>query len=292
MEKKATIRLLIIIDTAIDYENQIISALNMQRQDYLKGADKDIDIVWQFKRQDLSNLNWIEYGYGKNNYGVNTAWIIEDTKNRPDVYSIAYVINNSNWTRKGNLIHGWSVGFYNGHHVQLIRGYKNNVEAMYRTFLMELIHSFNEYAKARLGVNFNALFDVYNWDEDVIHAEHPDYKLFEYISVIEKMKPILIELFKIKQVETMYNVHLVFDPHTEKGSKDRKIYRLNFETMERAHLNNPEYFNFTYGKGAWADVEEISKEEFTFYKEVGPAGFEQDFKSNWLQQIVNLIKRI
>ena len=289
---KAQVKLLIIVDTAIDYLSQIEKSLEMQRKDYLVGTEGDVDIVWDIKRQDLSGLNWIEYGYGKNNYGVSPAWISQDTSEiKGEYYSVAYVIKDTNWTKKGNLyISGWSVGFYNGYHIQLVKGYKNNIEANYQTFLMELIHGFNEYSVSRLGVNFNTLFNVRNWDEDVIHAEHPDYELFEYISVIEKIKPILIELFKINE-KNMEDIILVFDPLTEKGSRDRKIYRLNKELMQRAHLNNPDYFTFTYGKEAWENVGEISKEEFYFYREVGPAGFEQDFKSSWLQQIIKLFSK-
>jgi len=288
---KAKINLLVIVDTAIDYLPQIEKSLERQRQDYLAGTGGDVDVVWDIKRQDLSGLNWVEYGYGANNYGVSTAWIVQDTgKIKGEYYSVAYVIKYSNWTRKGNIISGWSAGFYNGYHVQLIKAYENNITANYTTFLMELIHGFNEYAMSRLGVNFNTLFNIGNWDEDVIHARHRDYTVFEYRPVIEKMNSILVELFKINQ-KYMEDVTLVFDPLTEKGSRDRKIYRLNRELMQRAHLNNPEYFIFTYGAKAWADVGEISKEEFFFYREVGPAGFEQDFKSSWLQQIIKLFSK-
>lgn len=220
------IKLLIIKDTVIDYQSQIEEALNLQRQDYLAGTDGELDVSWEIIEQDLSNIEWVEYGYGKGNYGVNRAWLFSDTSFKTqDVYSIAYVVDNSNWTKKGNPIYGWAAGFFNGYQVQLIRGYQNNVDALYRSFLMELIHSFNEYAKARLGVNFNTLFDVPNWDEDVIHARHEDWDLFEYVPVIRKIKDILLQLFK----EDMLKV--VVDKNKDQwiigqDGKSRKIVNL------------------------------------------------------------------
>jgi hypothetical protein len=196
---KAEIKLLVIIDAAIDYLPQIEEALEKQKQDYLTATQGEVDVSWIIKRQDLSHLPWMEYGYGADNYGISTAWIRQDTSQiSGDYYSIAYVIKDTNWTTQGNkAIAGWSVGFYSGYHVQLIKGFGNNVEANYRTFLMELMHSWNEYSMAKLGTDFNKLFSVLNWDEDVVHGRHPDYTVFKYIPVIQKIKDILIQLFII-----------------------------------------------------------------------------------------------
>ena len=100
---------------------------------------------------------------------------------------------------------------------------------------MELIHSFNEYAKARLGVNFNTLFEVSNWDEDVIHARHEDYEVFKYIPVIRQMKDLLIELFKIKditmeltwaQINKLYNA--IHGRDADEGAKGFEGQTLDF----------------------------------------------------------------
>ena len=295
---KAKINLLAIVDTKIDFLDQVKEALEMQRQDYLKGTDGDVDIETTIIREDLSGLSWVEY-WG-NNYGVNINWIREHTgpikeKYGEEIHSIAYVIDWNNWTKKGNQnIWGWNLGkFYpdeDGYQIQLVRAGRNSVQAMYYTFLMELFHAMDDFWYRATRLRLEEIFNVTDFDEDVVHARHPDYEVFKYIPAIRQMKDALIELFRIKQ-KYMEDVILVFDPLTEKGSKDRKIYRLNNELMQRAHLNNPEYFEFTYGAKAWAAVSEISKEEFFFYREVGPAGFEQDFKSSWLQQIIKLISK-
>lgn len=271
---KATIKLLIIKDTAIDYIFQIEEDLEKQRADYLEGSDGDVDISWEIIEQDLSNLNWIEYGYGANNYGVSPAWLTEDTKNRPDVYSIAYVFADRNWTRLGNQnIWGWSVGFYNNRHVQLIRGSQNNVDSLYKTFLMELMHSFNEYAKDRIGANFNELFKVSNWDEDVVHARHPDWELFKYVPVIRIMKDVLIELFKVKTTETMIG-KLVRDPL---GGGKVWFVRGKY----KHHVRSSAFLDRLWG---WDQLTSMSKSRFDALETGEPIGF-TGFKS-----IISIIK--
>ena len=204
---KATIILLVVVDTAITYLNQVEEALELQRADYLSGTDQELDIVWEIKRQDLSNLNWIEYGYGKDNYGLDTNWVKKDTQKiytsaNNSIHSVAYVFDWYSWTDKGKQnIWGWNLGrFYpdnNGYQVQLIRAGNNNIKAVYYTFLMELFHAIDDFYYRATHKRLEEFFNVTDFDEDIVHARHDDYEIFKYVPAIRQMKDILIELFTI-----------------------------------------------------------------------------------------------
>jgi len=294
---KAQIKLLVFVDTNIDFLPQVIEALELQRQDYLKGTDGEVDVVWEIVRRDLSNLSWIEY-WG-DNYGVNTNWIGEDTKKIRqeyglDIDSVAYVFDWNSWTTKGNqYIWGWNLGnFYpdgNGYQVQLIKAGRNSQKALYYTLLMELFHAHDDFYYRATGKRLETMFNVTDFDEDVVHARHEDYEVFKYVPVIQQMKKVLIELFKVQlKEEDMIFGKLAYDPAQPHGTKDRKVWFLNAETKERSHVNGPGSLEHIFGRDAWNRVDTILESEFAQYTEVSSIGF----KSAFWGQFINLINKI
>jgi len=199
MPVKAQIKLLVVVDESVKYLEQVEEALELQRQDYLTGTDGEVDVVWDIKRQDLSNLPW--QIYWADNWGVDTTWVTDNTKDLGDYDSVAFVIDWDNWTKEGNQsIWGWNLGrFYNGYQVQLIRFADNNIKSVYYTFLMELFHALDDFYYKDTGKRLEELFNVTDFDEDIVHARHDDYEVFKYIPAVRQMKDILIELFKIKE---------------------------------------------------------------------------------------------
>lgn len=270
---KAKIKLLIVVDTAIDYLSDVEKALEKQRQDYLTGTNGEVDIVWEIIRQDLSNLNWVEYGYGNDNYGLDIKWVKGDTANIADSYedkidSVAYVFDWNSWTTKGNQIWGWNLGiFYNGYQVQLVKAGRGAIQAMYYTFLMELMHAHNDFYRRATGKRLEDIFnDVALWDEDIVHARHDDYEVFKYIPVIRQMKDILIDLFKIKatnmkltweEIQQLYRI--VFHREAGKSARGYIGYDLNYVIQE--FKNSDEWFIYDKLLSAGKEIEKFGKSQ-------------------------------
>jgi len=284
---KAKIRLLVIVDTKVDFLDEVEKALEMQRRDYLEGSGGEVDVVWEIKRQDLSNLPWREY-WG-NNYGVSAQWVREDTakireKHGSDFDSIAYVIDWDNWTTEGNgWIWGWNLGtFYpdrNGYQVQLIKAGRHSLKALYYTFLMELFHAHDDFYYRATGKRLETIFNVTDFDEDVVHALHDDYQVFKYIPVIQEMKDVLVDLFRIKEEKQSMYGELFNDP-----SGNGKVWFVR--NGKRSHANNSKFLAFVWD---WKEVKEISREDFALLEETAPVGFEQDFKSSWIKNLLKFL---
>jgi len=279
---KATIKMLVVVDLKvdlkIDYLDDVKVALERQRDDYREATDDDLDVIWDILPQDLSNLSWVEYGYGKDNYGVDIGWLKNDIQTKPDYYSVAYVIDESNWTKKGNQgIWGWSISLPNQSHIQLVKGQKGKVTSMYYTFLMELMHSWDNLYFKVTRKRLEDVFMVSNYDEDIIHGRLPEYDAFKYVDVIRKMKDILIDLFRInKQTKPMYG-QLIKDP-----SGNGKVWFVR--KKRKSHVDNSEFLKFVW---RWEEVKTISKDKFDAMEVVGPIGF----KISFLQQIIKIIKK-
>jgi len=275
----AKIKLTIVIDSKIDYIDDIEAALEKQRDDYREATDNELDIEWNIVTQDLSNLDWIEYGYGKDNYGVHTGWLSKDAKNK-DGYSVVYVIDKSNWTTKGNQkIWGWSVNIPDVTHIQLIKGQKGAVTSMYYTFLMELMHSWdNTYFKITRK-RLESIFMVENYDEDIVHGGLPEYTTYKYIDIIRKMKDILLDIFKDTMVKEEDMIGRLIKGHPDPN----KIYWVRKRTKH--HINSPEFFESIWN---WEDVQTMSKEKFNKLEEGAPIGFLS--KRSIIRKLNELIK--
>lgn len=205
-EKKpiAAIKLLVVVDETIADLRKIEQALQLQNNDYLAGTDGELEVRHEIVRANLSGLPWSDY-WG-NNYGVNWWWIEQETQKRVGVgaYSIAYVIDDSNWTRQGNQnIWGWHTGKHNGFQVQLIRyGEQNSVDWPYKTFLMELAHSWDNLYERVISKQIEELFGVADFDEDIIHGRaNPPWVVFQYVPVFKVLKQFLTNYFRIKKMK-------------------------------------------------------------------------------------------
>mgnify|MGYP001614867639 FL=1 len=80
--------------------------------------------------------------------------------------------------------------FFNNYQIQLIR-VDSILEDVKHTISMELTHSLNDFARIK-GYDFNKLYDVETWDEDIVHNRNMWYAGYRnQLSVIEDI------LFKI-----------------------------------------------------------------------------------------------
>ena len=103
------------------------------------------------------------------------------------------MFDRENWKSDG--IAGWSMGFYNRYHIQLIRGAnksqaQDNVYSMGVTFVEELIHGMDEFLWYELGISLEKILGVEDFDRDIVHA-----KRWNYDDELRIIIPYLIKIF-------------------------------------------------------------------------------------------------
>lgn len=225
------IKLLVILDEKISedasYKDEINNALILQNEEYKLATEGNIQIEHIFSQQNLSSVPWVDYWGG--NYGFSYSWLQQDTKNRGDFYSIAYVIDDEHWSKLGMTsgIWGWHAGFFNGYSIQLIRAQKGSVKyvpALGKTastvffgFYEELMHSWDDLLYSRLQVDLDTFFGVTDYDETIVHgADTKDTWLrWRYQEAIKKIEPFLIQLFNEKPmykyaIDENQNQHILY----------------------------------------------------------------------------------
>lgn len=88
--------------------------------------------------------------------------------------NVIYVVDNENW--KSPAIGGWNLGSpINGFGVEIVRMYQNNPLWLFKTFSMEIAHSWNDLCIQEINDNLLALFDVKDFDNMVIHGQDSRY---------------------------------------------------------------------------------------------------------------------
>ncbi len=245
---KTIIKLLIVLDEDIDYKDDIEKALIRQKRDYEEGSDGKLTLAWQYTTKRLRELKWVDSPWGKSYRWIDPNWIRDNVKAEdPNIYSIAFVFKYEHWKAPG--IGGWSMGFYNGFHIQLIRGMSptntaNNVYSMYVTFLEELFHGWDEFIWYELGLKIETKLGVEDFDRENVHAEHPDETRWDYQDEIKVMTPYLLQIFSpVKLMElvnagkqvwaVMGNIRLwILDPETYNRG-DKKLW----DIKKRSQIN-------------------------------------------------------
>lgn len=165
-------RILILLDNQIvNRKLDIDVALEKIRQDYAPATP----IIYDYQESDFNNLRWV--GYWKDAYGIAWDIIVSDLKKIPtDKYDdVIYICSEEHWKPKD--IGGWSLGspIY-GMTVQLIRIYQNNPEWLYKTFAMEIAHSWNDICIQELNDDLLSTFGIPDqFDNRVIHGNDSRY---------------------------------------------------------------------------------------------------------------------
>lgn len=88
--------------------------------------------------------------------------------------------------RPNNLGHYYGYTF-NGYRVSIVRdrkGYEKTAEH-------ELLHAVNDLVALYTGLSLSSIYGVSDFDSDVVHGEHPDYREYEYDEVWERLMPYL-----------------------------------------------------------------------------------------------------
>lgn len=169
------LKLKIVIDSSISYLKDVEDALERQKAVYERVSGGKLTIDTHIVREDLSGLPWVESHL--NAKYVDPTWLRRYARS-DDEYGIVYVFDFSNWQAPG--ISGWSMGFYNRHHVQLIKGNSkneatDNIYSMFVTFHEELLHGFDEFLWYELGISLEQILNVGDFDYDIVHAKRWNY---------------------------------------------------------------------------------------------------------------------
>lgn len=209
--KQTKIKILLVIDENITNLEKVRKSFDMMFEDYKQGTDGLVGIEAKESRHDFDGVPFELY-WGEN-WGLHRGWINQETKDfqktHPYFDCVMFVIDNENWTKEGNQrIYGWNMArFYNGYQVQQVRF--NNAKSdifLYRTMLMELTHSLDNFIKKELGKDLNKIFGVKDFDKDIVHNKEMFYAGYR-----DQLKVIKNELFQVfAKRETMIALIKIF----------------------------------------------------------------------------------
>lgn len=284
---EAAIKILAIVDSEIDFLDEVEDALTLQRSDYLVATEGRVDVQTTIIREELFNLPWKRY-WGEN-WGVDISWIKTRTQKIREKYgdqfdTIVFIIDFDNWTRQGNItINGWNLGtFYpdqNGYQIQLIKAGRHSQRALYLTLLMELFHAHDDFYRRATGKSLEQYFGVTNFDDNIVHgmagqgevlSQEDSVRMFgegydrwNYRPAFKAMTGILINLFRINPTEE----DMYFEKQDE-GSKNvfaisggTRFLVLNWDTFEKINPTKKVAVNENLKSIPWGGVMIIAPDE-------------------------------
>ena len=210
LQLKGKLRLLLLVDPAMMGAANLETALQSQKLNFEEATNGRMSTSWKYRPFMFDTMPWQRYGPysdGSYSWGPKFSWVQElcesiQAEDGPGYDFIQLVIDDTNWDRRDSTgnVWGYNLGWFfpnsrPDYQVEVIRAKKAwGWVGIKRTLDMELVHAFDQMA-LRIGVNFNTLFDVASFDNDVVHAADPRYPIFEYRHVYTRAVDTLIELF-------------------------------------------------------------------------------------------------
>lgn len=202
------LKILVLIDSLLASSSALRVALEDQRRNFLESTQGRVTTEVTYQERPMGDVLWQPLG---DYFHPSISWLTSMGEDWQRWYGDQYdfiqlVLDDSHWNKenKNNLVWGWNMGISYpasepNYQVEIIRGSAGTGWIGFkRTFDMELVHAFDQLA-AEKGHNLNNLFDVPDFDEDVVHGRDPRYNTFEYRHVYTKTVDILIELFPNKE---------------------------------------------------------------------------------------------
>ena len=224
-------RILVLYDKSIpNRKPDVDNALGRIMNDYVKSTP----VSWSYEDRDFSELRWVEYQ--PTFYGIAWDIINKDAFAIPkDKYDqIIYLVSEENWKAPG--IGGWNLGTpINGFQVEIVRIYTNNPEALYKTFAMEIAHSWNDVCMQEIGDNLLSTFAVTDFDNQVIHGNDPRYGKLRpdgnYFTDYDYAPTIAMAKDKLKTAYALRKIRYE-NPPVFKFTKDLYIGMRNNDVLE------------------------------------------------------------
>lgn len=147
-------RILLLFDNSIpDRKNDIDIALERIKSDYAETTP----VSWVYQNKDFSALRWVEYQ--PTYFGIAWDIVYKDVNAiAKDKYDqVIYLVGEEHWQAPG--IGGWNLGTpINGFQVEIVKVYQNSPEWLYKTFAMEIAHSWDNLCLQELGDNLLSTF--------------------------------------------------------------------------------------------------------------------------------------
>lgn len=152
--------------------SDIDNVLENIRRDY----EPTTDFTWSYEERVLSNLPWVEYlpnfkgiSFDVVNADMQRLFIRDGEK----WDNIIYVVDPPNWQEPHAW--GWNLGTpRHGYAIELVR-FNENPDWLYKTFAMEIAHSWNDIGIQEIGDNLLSVFDVTDFDNMVVHGVDKRY---------------------------------------------------------------------------------------------------------------------
>ena len=235
-------RILILLDNKIiNRKPEADVALERIKSDYKDATP----VSWQYADSNFDNLVWEEYLPGFN--GISRALIRKELSFIPkDKYDqIIYLVSPENWQAPG--IGGWNLGSpILGFQVEIVKMYDNKPDWLYKTFAMEIAHSWNDLCMQELADNLLKDFDTFNFDNQVIHGLDPRYGVDQHdgtsFTDYNYSKPLSMVKDKIKKayaqrLERYNSPRFVFNRNLYFGMNNRDVYELQRRFVKEGLAN-------------------------------------------------------
>jgi hypothetical protein len=167
-------RTLVLLDSATVPQKQAVEAALVRiRDDYAPATP----VTWEYEVRDFSNLPWVDYQPGAKGVSFDTvnlhtqAIFLRDGEKWDNVI---YVIDRSHWQAPN--IGGWNLGStHHGYCVELVLAMVDKPDWLYKTFAMEIAHSWNDECMQEINDPLLTTFGVSDFDNQVVHGVDTRY---------------------------------------------------------------------------------------------------------------------
>lgn len=216
----------------VSRQSEIEGCLNILKDAYKEATP----ISWDYEIRDFASLKWVEYL--PNALGIDWSTVYKDVAPiKKDSYdNIIYVVEQTNWHNGTVGTGGWNLGTpINGFCVEIVKAYTNQTWITNMAFAMEIAHSWNDVAIQEAGNNLLSLFNVKDFDNEVVHCVTSQYGVlkpdgsyftnYDYTRQLGMVKDILKEVYQ-KRLDRFNN------PPTFQFSKDLYFGQRNPDVLE------------------------------------------------------------
>jgi len=127
---------------------------------------------------------------------INHPWIKKTMNQYNEYYKgtidlTNFYIDSADWTRDGSF--GVNLGkTYNGSQICIVKRRRR----WYDTAEHEFWHAINDYIYIHTGIRLDTVFNVADFDEDIVHARAPGREEYEYDDLYDKVEPYFVQAVK------------------------------------------------------------------------------------------------
>lgn len=219
-------KILVITDTAIkrDFLDEVLAQVGELYQ-------RNTNIVPQYIVQDFAYGDYPVEQYWGGYYGISHAWLRAECakaykRYEEEIVGVVFAISSENWKLddpaivKDKPVWGWNhSNQMSGYGVQQVRiaqvaghSRKRNLNNSIGTLFHEGMHDHDTFVFVNTGKLIEDIVKVPDWDNSVVHGQHPDYTYIRYKEnqdALRAIGPALSEALAKRQelMETKYGLY-------------------------------------------------------------------------------------